>query len=82
MGNELPCYTNDIKSASLRKCPHDRQPTDKVYFTDIRVATSLTVLPTTWRRKPAGIDMERNYVTLILCTVNSLTNISAKSLLV
>ena len=27
----------------------------------------MTVLPTIWRRKPAGIDMERNYVTVTLC---------------
>jgi len=24
-------------------------------------------LPTRWRRKPAGIDIERNYVTVTLC---------------
>jgi len=27
----------------------------------------LRVLPTRWRRKPAGIDTERNYVTVSLC---------------
>ena len=27
----------------------------------------MRVLPTKWRRKPAGIDMERNYVTVTLC---------------
>ena len=27
----------------------------------------LRVLPTTWRRKPAGIDMERNYASITLC---------------
>jgi len=27
----------------------------------------LSVLPTIWRRKPAGIDMERNYVIVTLC---------------
>ena len=27
----------------------------------------LRVLPTRWRRKPAGIDMERNHVTVTLC---------------
>ena len=25
------------------------------------------VLPTRWRRKPAGIDMDQNYVTVTLC---------------
>jgi len=27
----------------------------------------MKVLPTKWRRKPAGIDMERNYVSVTLC---------------
>ena len=27
----------------------------------------MRVLPTRWRRKPAGIDMNRNYVTVTLC---------------
>jgi len=27
----------------------------------------LGVLPTRWRRKPTEIDMEENYVTVILC---------------
>jgi len=27
----------------------------------------MKVLPTRWRRKPAGIDMERNYVTVTPC---------------
>jgi len=27
----------------------------------------MTVLTTKWRRKPAGIDMERNYVAVTLC---------------
>jgi len=29
----------------------------------------MRVLPTKWRRKPAGIDMERNYVTVTLSIV-------------
>jgi len=29
----------------------------------------MRVLPTKWRRKPAGIDMERNYGTVTLCIV-------------
>jgi len=28
----------------------------------------MRVLPTKWRRKPAGIDMERTYVTVTVCT--------------
>ena len=30
--------------------------------------TFLRVLPTRWRRKPAGIDTERNYVNVTVCT--------------
>ena len=30
--------------------------------------TFLGALPTRWLRKPAGIDVERNYVTITLCT--------------
>jgi len=30
----------------------------------------MRVLPTKWRRKPAGIDMERNCVTVTLSIVN------------
>ena len=29
----------------------------------------MRVLPTKWRRKPAGLDMERNYVTVAICIV-------------
>jgi len=29
----------------------------------------MRVLPTKWRRKPAGIDMERNCVIVTLCVV-------------
>ena len=29
--------------------------------------TFIRVLPTRWRRKPAGTDVERNYVTVSLC---------------
>jgi len=28
---------------------------------------NLSVLPTRWRRKPGGIDMERNYVDVTVC---------------
>jgi len=40
--------------------------TNKVYLSGITVKTFMRVLPTRWRRKPAGIDMERNYVTVTL----------------
>ena len=41
-------------------------PTERVLVT-AEYETFLRVLPTRWRRKPAGIDMERNYVTVALC---------------
>jgi len=37
---------------------------------DIAVTNfSQIILPTTWRQKPAGIDVERNYVTLSPCVL-------------
>jgi len=35
----------------------------------------MRILPTRWRRKPAGVDMERNYVTVSLCMSKSTTDI-------
>jgi len=32
----------------------------------------VSLLPTRWRRKPAGIDMERNYVSVTLCVHTAL----------
>jgi len=32
------------------------------------------ILPTRWRRKPVGIDMERNSVTVTLCILSVFTN--------
>jgi len=34
-----------------------------------RQRTFIRVLPTRWRRKPAGIDVERNYVTVTLYNI-------------
>ena len=47
------------------KCPYDHKPNNKAYLIDITVATR--ALPTRWRRKPAGIDVELHHVTIILC---------------
>jgi len=41
-------------------------PTKRIEVT-VEERTFLRVLPTRWRRKPAGIDTERNYVTVTLC---------------
>jgi len=51
---------------------YDHSPTDKAYLSDIRVAN--IGLPTRWRRKPAGIDKKRNYVTVTLCIRYSQTD--------
>ena len=50
------------------------QPTNKAYLIDITLANTSQTLPTRWRRKPVGIDMELNYVTrvtVILCISNA-----------
>jgi len=36
-------------------------------FVTAEQQTFLRVLPRGWQRNPAGIDMERNYVTVTLC---------------
>ena len=61
-GEDLSRYSTKIQPVCLRKCPY--QPINKGYLTDITVANISR--PTRWRRKPAGIDMERNYVTVML----------------
>ena len=43
-------------------------PTKRIYVTSEQEAfLRVLFLQTRWRRKPAGIDMERNYVSVILC---------------
>ena len=41
-------------------------PTEPISSTSLQ-QTFLRALPTRWRQKPAGIDVELNYVTVILC---------------
>jgi len=44
-----------------------------VSSSDITVANiSESFLPTRWRRKPAGIDMNRNYVTATLSDIDGI----------
>ena len=41
---------------------------EKGYLRDNRIANICKSFTNIWRRKPAGIDMERNYVTVtIIC---------------
>jgi len=42
---------------------HDRA----LLFYSVFVFSIFRLLPTRWRRNPAGIDTERNYVTVTLC---------------
>ena len=46
-----------IRSLTYQQSVFKRYHSDK-YFSEF--------LPTKWRRKPAGIDMEQNYVTVTL----------------
>ena len=52
-----------IKS-NLRACPHDHQTTDRAYLNDIRVTNISKSFTHKMASKPAGIDTERNYVTV------------------
>ena len=70
--------SNKIESSDLRQCPYDHELTDEAYLSDATVTNiSYKVLPTKWRRNPAGIDMERNYaiVTLYTCIQTILVHI-------
>ena len=62
MGEDLPCYANKILTIWFKKRLRDHQPTDSVYLSGIRYQ----VLSRRWRRKPAGINTERNDVTVTL----------------
>ena len=76
-GEHLVCYSNKIKPVCLRKCLCDRKLFNKAYLADITATNIIRVLPTRWRRKPAGIDMERNYVTVTLCICDSQKTVGA-----
>ena len=57
-----------FESVSLRKCPCDRRLTNKAYLSAITVTNiSRSFLPTRWRKKSTGIDMEQNDVIVTLC---------------
>jgi len=66
-GEDLPCYSNEIESVD----ENVRVIFDllKSVFRPQQSQTFLRVLPTTRRRKPAGIDTKRIYVTVTLCVV-------------
>jgi len=63
-GEDLSCCSNRIEPVCLRKRPYDhRQSVFERYHSDKHFSE---FLPTTWRQKSTGIDMERNYVTVAL----------------
>jgi len=69
---DLSRYSNKIESVSLRKCSYDHRLTTKVFLSAITLTNiSQEFLPTRWRQKSAGIDMEQNYVTVALCIVSA-----------
>jgi len=55
-----------IESLSLRKCPCDRQITNKTYLSDITVANISHSFTYKMAAKPTGIDVEGSYVTVTL----------------
>jgi len=67
-GKTLPFYSNKTGSGSLRKCPHDHRLTDKAHLSATTVTdVSREFLPTRWRQKSSGLDIERNYATVSPC---------------
>ena len=56
-GEDLSCYLNNIPSVGLWKCLYDHHLANEAYFSDITMKTFVRVLPTRWRRKPAGIEI-------------------------
>jgi len=68
-GEYLSCFSNQVESVSLRKCPCGHRLTDKAHLSAISMTdiAYLWVLPTRWRQKSTGIDMEQNYVIVALC---------------
>jgi len=66
-GEDLSRYSNKIELVSLRKCPYDHWLTNEAYLSAITVTNIYQSLPTRWRQKSTGIDMEQNDVTVTLC---------------
>jgi len=60
-------YSHIKLSQSVYEKCNDQQLTNKAHLSAIAVTSIFRVLPTRWRRKPAGIDTEQNYVTVTLC---------------
>jgi len=67
MGEDLLYYSNKIQPASFKNVHMIINLLTKRILISITLKTFLRVLPTRWRQKPAGVDTERNNVTVILC---------------
>jgi len=67
-GEGLSCYSNKIESVCFKKMSISsltcKQSAFKRYHSDKHFSE---FLPTRWRQKSTGIDMEQNYVTVTLC---------------
>jgi len=67
-GENLSCCSNKIELFCLRKWAYDHWLTNKAYLSLSQWQTFLRVfLPTRWRQKSTGIDIEQNYVTATVC---------------
>ena len=67
-GEDLSCYSNKVESDSLTTCSYDYRLTSKAYLNGVTLTNISTgFLPTRWRQKSTGIDMEQNYVTVTRC---------------
>jgi len=57
-----------METVSLRKYPYDHWTYQKSAFKRYHSDRHLSeFLPTRWRQKSAGVDMEQNYVTVTRC---------------
>jgi len=65
-----------IKSVSLRNY---QQSVFKRYYSDKHFSE---LLPTRWRQKSTGIDMEQNYVTVTLCIWQSIATATRYDMIV
>ena len=69
-GEVSPYYWNKIQPVCLRKLSTWSLIYRKSVLKWQQSNNISNSLPTRWRRKPANIDMERNYVTVTLCICN------------
>ena len=65
----------NIESFSLRKFPYDQWLTNKAYLSAIAVTNFSEILPTTWRQKLSGTDMEQNKITLCIAALVAWTKL-------